>query len=449
MQYNITSPRPLLKQIHITADSDEVANFFDLAATHVAGGLTLDGFRKGTVPSALTEVKKIEEVREQAEKILIEDFLHAILKREQFMPLHQVVLEKEKADRGKNFSFSANVEILPDIPLPVNLESLSIRIREPEPDGADLAHVANHYLKRLSSLEEITEIRHPQCGDVVRIDVEASCEGRLVPTMCYKDFRYRLLYPEAEKYAQDIDPVILSLQPGQKGTTHMHCPADYPDVEYKGKSITLSLMLHAIYAEKQPVIDDEFAKRMGFKNLGDFKLHLYQKARAEKLHALDAEAKAQILNTILDPLDFPIPECLVTRYLKTHLRAAAAYMEDQSLQRETILQNLQHLKESALEEARNDAKQHAFLLALALREGMHVTEEDTNKVLKNMALAGGQDTDALAGQLQASGEIHEIQEGILINKALALLCNKAQRIFLDENGSPLKGQVKTAVQKIS
>lgn len=440
MQYSITSPRPLLKQIHVTADSDEVANFFDLAATHVAGGLTLDGFHEGTVPPALAEMEKFEEVREQAEKILIEEFLHAILKREQFMPLHQVVLEKEKADRGKNFSFSANVEILPDIPLPVNLESLSIRIREPEPDGADLAHVANHYLKRLSSLEEITEIRHPKCGDVVRIDVEAACEGRLVPAMCYKDFRYRLLHPEAGKYAQDIDPLVLSLQQGHKGATHMHCPADYPDVEYREKSISLTIMLHAIYVEKQPVIDDGFAKRMGFKNLADFKLHLYQKARAEKLHTLDAEAKAQILNTVLEPLNFPIPECLVTRYLKTHLRAAAAYMEDQTLQRKTILENLQNLKESALEEARSDAKQHAFLLALALREGLQATEEDIASVLGNMASAAGQDKDALLRQLQTSGEMHEIQEGILINKALALLCKKAQRIFLDKNGVPLGGR---------
>lgn len=440
MQYTVTSSSKTLKTVHITSSAQVVTDFF----TRVAKGNSALHAAKGScekIKVVAPAGSKQSEVSESVKNMLVEELLNVAIEREKFIPLHQPAITLGQVVKGQDFSFSASFEVLPDIPLPINLEALTVNVLDPEPEAADLIRVTDYYLKRLSSLDVVEEHRCPRYGDVVDIDVQGMCQGRPVPGMSYNSFRYRLMTAERGALPQEIDAVLFALKKGERGATQIICPAEHPDAEFRGKAVALNIVLNSIFEEKRPIIDDSLATRMGFKGVGDFKLHLYQQARKERMHTLDAEAKAQVLEKLLRPLEFPVPECLVDRYFRSIVRHMSTQLERQALPREAIIDHVQQHKNMALEEARAEARKHSFLLALAYRENIKVKTEEIDTAIKSMAEQSEQSEESLRQHLTHSDEIFEIQDNILTAKALAFLFGKVQKKFVGEDGKVITGKV--------
>lgn len=429
MQYSMESISAVRRLAHITMSHNEVAEALDKASSQKHS----KGRKSG-------KSKSSPETSPSAVRLLTEQGITTVLSKEQLIPLSQFSINTGKLKREAEFSFSVEFEVLPDIPVPLNLGDLSVETQEPEPEQADLERVGMRLLKRMGSLSEIQENRRPTPGDVVKIDVSAEYHGKPLPYMSRNDFHYRLAQQEPknqQNQRQELDEATLSLKKGEAGHITITCPAEYPEQELRGKPISLTVELKGIYEEGLPVIDEQLAQRMGFDNLVELKLHLYEMARKERTRDLYAQAREKLLDKLLGHLEFPLPECLVQRCFNDYLRVTAVQLEEQGWAREDIVRQLQGIKAEAWTEARKEAKEETFLLALAFRENMQVHDE-IDKLIKKMAKEEGKAENSLRRQFEESSEINDLQARLLIAKAMDFLYRKARKVFVDKSGQPVE-----------
>ena len=151
-------------------------------------------------------------------------------------------------------------------------------------------------------------------------------------------------------------------------------------ISYVGVLIFVGLTAYDSQKIKQMLIDaedtGETAQKLGFKTFDDLKQEVWQQTFAAHMRQIQREGKHRLMEEQLSRLDFPLPESLVQRFYREHLRDAEHYLKKQHADAETIRETLEHMHDEAMEFARKKAKGHTFLLALAQREGISVSGKE-------------------------------------------------------------------------
>ena len=101
---------------------------------------------------------------------------------------------------------------------------------------------------------------------------------------------------------------------------------------------------------------------------------------------------------------------------------------------EQMMEQLKAMEEDGHRSAEEQARAHVFLLALAEREHIRVSEQDMKTEMESLARDMKTSPDAVCDQLEKSGMEDDVRERILAAKALTYLYNKAHKVVVDEKG---------------
>jgi trigger factor len=175
-----------------------------------------------------------------------------------------------------------------------------------------------------------------------------------------------------------------------------------------------------------PSLDDEFAKDLGeYASLEELKGKLREEIEKDKELEFDRRLKDQILEQLLQANSFDVPEGMVEEQTKhlvgdTKMRLATQGME---------LKQLGVSEEKLLEDYRSTAEKQVrtFLILekIAGQEGITVTDEEVEKRLQDIAERIRQKFDAVKRYYEKNELIPEVKAGILTDKALSYLLEKA------------------------
>lgn len=251
------------------------------------------------------------------------------------------------------------------------------------------------------------------------------------------NYTMQLREPKEGEKEGEIDAVILTLKPGQEGEGTMIMPEEHPDPGLRGKEARFKVKLHSISKENLPTMDDELAKRVGFQDEAQMRKIILDQAMNSKLRDVKSKGQNKLLESVIDSLDYPLPESLVSLHLNEYLAEARNQMMRQGADGNAMNESLERMREEGLVQARVQAKSQAFLMALAFREGIEVSENDVNRQIYQMAQESGQDFQKLAEAFYQSGRMDDLQERILASKALDFMYAKAKKIVVDKDGKPV------------
>ena len=171
MTHNIEVVSPVSRKISVVIPAEDVNAAISAAAKAVGAGLTIPGFRKGKVPASIIEKRFQGEVYSRASEDLVGKAVAEILDKEGLKPLSRPEFDAEPMERGKDLSFSFTFETLPDITLPEDLSALSVAMAPTEATPEDVENFTTGVLRRFAKLEEVTESRLPENGDIVTLDI--------------------------------------------------------------------------------------------------------------------------------------------------------------------------------------------------------------------------------------------------------------------------------------
>ena len=429
MEYSIEKTSPTSVSLSVTCSADEVKKAFDRAARAIGKGMNLPGFRVGKVPVNVIKSRFASRVAADATEILADDTMMDILKKEGIRPLCPSQYRGQPAAEGQEFSFSSSFDVLPEVKLP-DLETLSVVVPDPAPGDDALNAMLDQALRRLAAYEDITD-RKPQDHDLLTVDVRGTVDGKELPGMTADNFRLQLLPVKPGAKVPEMDPIVRALNVGERGQGVMVCPDNYPDPVLRGREVQLDVVLRRIQREVLPPLTDDTAQKLGFKTFDELKQEVWQQTFAAHMRQIQREGKHRLMEEQLEGQDFPLPESLVQRFYREHLRDAEHYLKKQHAAEDTIRETLEHMQEESMEFARKKAKGHTFLLALAQREGISATWQEAEDAVRAMTKGTGQNYDDLRKTRWETGVITAMQERMIADRALDRLYGAARKVMAE------------------
>lgn len=402
MRYDIKKNTPVMLNISVTASREEV----DAA---------------------------MEESQENAREILADKLLSLILEKEQLIPMSHPIYSGGTLEAGREYSFIACFDVLPTIDLP-DLSELEIYVPAPELPAEELRKLFTPLLRHFATHESVKEKRLPRNGDIAVVDVCGLLGDQLVPGAQASELHFRLEAMPRGDF--ELDKLIRDLLPGEEGETPIICPENHPFPAFRNREIRLVVKLRALFKENIPKLDENLARRAGFSTLEELKKKMLAEAMARRLDVIRYEAQARLLQSLLDNTDFPIPQQVQTMFLQEIFMEAGEAMRKQNFSEKQIRAQLNILKPEAKRQAAAQAKAHCFLLALAFRDGLQLTQRDWTCALSGMAREEA--PEALASRLREQGRDAEVQDRLLAAQAMDYLYRKARKIIIDRNGKSVR-----------
>lgn len=427
MEYRIATPSVLKRRIAVSVSVHEVDQAIDDALRLADDSPKVGETAETDFPGPLFS----EAVLRRATEALVEKGITAILDEHDFFPVNRIWYEGPLAERGKPLSYTLSLDILPEIPLPERLETLSVEVEEPVVSPRALRERLHHLLRAKGGrLDPVHERRLPQDGDVLEIDITAAHAGSPVPGMGANGF---LLQLKPGQFDMDVAQLARTLHVGETASGTVLCPLEYPDVSLRGKPVEITVRLRSIRREILPQPDEAFAVSIGFPSLRALHERLFMDCLERKMEEHRKAAEAKLLATVLESLEFPLPESLVAIHLKTVLMELRRSLSEQGYAGEELERLLEEKRETGLEVARREARIQTMLMVLGYREGLSVGEGDIEKAVKTLS-GRTRDIKAVRRKLEETGAIWELRDRLLAEKALYKLYAKAKKTVVDSKG---------------
>lgn len=429
MSHNTEKVSETKRKISVTVDANDVNKTIDSTIREYGKNLNLNGFRKGKVPASVIEKRFSDEVYNYATENLINSNINKTLDDEKLRPISRVELEDKenapKLERNKDFAFTCSFEVLPEIDLPKDFSEYSVKVESDKVSPEEIEKFTMQVRRSMATLEEVTENRKPTDGDVLMVDVEGTFEGKPVAGLSAKNFLMQIS-DEKDSANKEIDKLVRTANVGEEVSGTMVCPDDYADKDLRGKTIDIKVKLHKIHKQILPELDEEFAKKVGFKDVDTLKQMIEAQVKQSKTDQVRNKAQQELLDSITAKYDYELPESMVQKALSNYMLEARNHLGQQNMEPEEMLKAMASLKEDGDEIAKRQTKAHVFLLSLAFRENITVTGQEVDMYVRQLAMETRQPYEQVRDHVLQSGMVTDIQERIMAGKALDMIFDQAK-----------------------
>lgn len=134
--------------------------------------------------------------------------------------------------------------------------------------------------------------------------------------------------------------------------------------------------------KKVDVIDDSFAKILGYPNVAQLEKSIERQMLVQKEHAEKQHVEHQILEEISKGLDFKLPQSMVNKQLQDLLRRAKVELAMRGLSKEQVDEQETKLREELDLEAKNQVKMYLILATIAKKENIPLDDHMPQHVVE-------------------------------------------------------------------
>ena len=423
MKVHVEEISGVKKKVHIEIPEDQVGQEIQSIYADLKKTAKIKGFRPGKVPRAILERYFKDYVKGEAVQKLIQDTIPKAFEDSKLHPVSAPVIDPQGLEIGKPFQYSAIVEIKPDFAmegyLGLKIEGKKEEVKEEEVEER-LKGLQNLY----ANLKAIPEPRPIQNGDFVILDYEASLGGKPLEEGKAIDYTIEV---GSGRFIPAFEEKLIGLNPEEGKEIEVSFPEDYGFKKWAGKTLSFHVKIKEIKEKVLPSLDDEFAKDLGsYSSLGELKVQLRRDLEKEKQSVLDRQLKDQLVDQLIQAHPFELPESLVEEQAKSLVSDTKTRLASQGVAFESLGVTEEKLKEDYRETAQKQVRTFLILEKISEREGITVTDEEAEERLKEISERTRQKLDVVKRYYEKNGLMPELKSGILSNKTMNLLLEKAE-----------------------
>jgi trigger factor len=382
----------------------------------------IKGFRPGKVPRNILERYFKDYVKTEVVRKLIEESYPKALSETHLEPVSPPVVDPGEFAEGKPFQYSAVIEVKPEITLEgytgLKIEGKREEVKDEEVE-ARLKALQNLH----SNLKTISEARAIQAGDYVILNYEASLGGKSVEGGKAIDFTVEV---GSGQFIPAFEEKLIGLKPEEESEIEVTFPQDYGYQKWAGKTISFHVKIKEIKEKILPPLDDEFARDLGdYPSLGELKAKLKGEIEKEKELGLERQLRDQVVDQLLEANPFEVPESLVEEQAKALVSDTKLKLAAQGVVLKSLGVSEEKLQEDYKAMAQKQVRTFLILEKIAGQEGIAATDQEAEDRLKEMSERMHQKFDVVKQYYEKNGLLPEIKAGILRDKALSFLLEKA------------------------
>lgn len=432
MKMEVTELGPMKRALKIEVPAEEVTQRFARAYVELNRQVNIPGFRPGKVPLALLEKRYAKTVEEDVIRNLVPDFYEQAVRQAGIVPVHVEIppLDRVKIKKNEPFTFTATVEIKPNIelrdykaPSPISLKPDKRTVTEEQLDrGLEV-------LREQQSRLEATPPGHTIVdGDYIVLDLQGALDGSPLEGT-KKEGQLHKVGSHAAILGLEIDSHVGGKKEGDVLEISQPYPAGHPDPRVAGKTVLFTLTIKSVKEKRLPALDDEFAKDCGpYTSLQEIRDKLRDGMEQALKREIEDNYKDTIVKRLMDTHHFDLPETLVERELEAIIRQHVQQQQRKSGTQESPgAEDLTKLRQEHREEAARRVKVSLVLEAIAEKEGLTVTQDDFNAEIMRLASELKTPAADLVKMIKAGGQdsIDDLRTRILVDKALDFVYRNA------------------------
>jgi trigger factor len=429
MQVTETLSSGLKREFRVVVNAAELGRELDSKLIEMAGRANIKGFRPGKVPvphlkrmygkSLMAEVVQ-KAIDDQSKKVLVEHNLKPAYQPEVKLPEEEKEVNALMEGTG-DLAFSLAFEVIPTFELAdvsgVQLIRHVVAIGDEEVDEA---------VARLTSQYKSWEHKDGKVasGDRVTISFVGTVNGKTFDGGTAEDVPLEI---GSGQFIPGFEDQLTGAEGGDELTVKVTFPEAYGVKELAGKPAEFAVKVTGVEKATDVALDDEFAKKIGFEDLGKLKDMIRSRIAAD----LEAMTAMKLKRDVLDALDglynFELPERLVDaefggiwNALSNEMQKAGKSFADEDT-----------TEEDARKEYRAIAKRRVrlglVLGTLGEKEGIQVNEQELQQSLMARARQfPGQEKQVFEHYRKNPEALIELRGPVFEQKVVDFLVSKAK-----------------------
>jgi trigger factor len=422
MNVKVEEISSIRKKLNIEIPVEQVTKEVDSFYGELKKKARIKGFRPGKVPRNILERHFRDYVKGGVVQKLIQDTYSTALTETSLHPVSPPVIDPGELENGKSFQYTAIIEINPEIKMEGYL-GLKIEAKKEGVKDEEVEERLKNLQNLHANLKTISEERPVQTGDHVIIDYEARKDGKPLQDGKATNFTVEV---GIGRFIPALEEKLLGLRPEEEKEIEVSFPEDYGFQKWAGQTISFHVKIKEIKEKILPPLDDEFAKDLGdYSSLEAFRTKLKEEIEREKELILEGQLKDQVVDQLLQANPFDVPESMVDEQAKTLVSNTKLRLATQGLALKNLNVSEEKLQKDYQETAKRQVRTFLLLEKIATQEGISVTDDETEDRLKEIAERTHQKFDAVKRYYEKNGLIPELKAGIMTDKTLNFLLQKA------------------------
>lgn len=423
MEYQVEDLSPVKRSVRVQVSEEEVYAALGAAIAMYRRSADMDGFRKGKVPSSVIEGRYKKQISAEATQDLVNVHINEIMGELEVNPISKIDFDGGQIERGKAFDYVLTFEVMPEFQLPP-YDGLEVEEEEPEVEEEHVEAVFERIRNQMAELVEIPEKRTARDGDVVLVNFMAmDQDGKPIEGIQAENFQLAL--GEGQSLLA-FEEMVKKMQPGDILEEEITFPEDFLNEQMAGKSVLMRVKLHNIKEKRLPEVDDDLARNAGgFQSVEQMREAVRNSYLESRRQLYRSVAQKTILDKLTEQLDYALPESLVEGNLDRLVENHVSKLEQRGRSLESTGTTEAKLREELLSEAEHMAKSEIFLLTVARRESLQVSEQEIDFYFRQMAQRMGEDYVQLKKFHMDNDLIIPVHNRLLADKAMELLYSKA------------------------
>jgi trigger factor len=417
------SPTRTVLEIEVPAEEAEEAR---RAITHAyTKQAALPGFRKGHAPESVVQKRFGQNIRDDVLERAIPDALSSAIEERKLSVLGRPRIEALTWEPPGPIRFTARLDVKPPVE-PGEYRGVSVEDVSVEPSEEEISQVVDRLREGHAEFHPI-EGRAAAPGDFAVADIGGSFVEILAPGQNPRTFRDEKITLEVghPDSMPEINEALRGTLPGQKQRFRKNFPDDFPNEEFRGKTVDYELTLVALKEKRLPEVNDDFAKLVAEnETAAGLREKVREGLRREKEAERRRTLRRAIVDTLLSRVDLPAPETLVESETVAALKDYARYLAASGMDPKEA--DWEKLGQDARPGAERRVKEYLLLDEIARREGIEVSDTEVEAEFKRAAARRGVDPAALREQMAKNDGLEALRDEIRLSKAVDVLISSAK-----------------------
>jgi trigger factor len=416
---------PTRTTLDIEVPAEEVERAYAAVSRVFAKKASMPGFRRGHVPEHLVQQRFSGEIREEVVERLLPAALSSAIREKNLAILGHPRVDKLEWNPPGPIRFSAHLDLKPAVD-PGEYKEIPVEDVSVEPTEEEIDRVLERIRESHAEFHPI-EGRPAAAGDYAVADIAGRFVEILEPGQNPRTFRDEKITLEVghADSMPEINEALAGSAVGETRTFRKTFPDDFPNEDFKGKTVDYEVTLAALKEKRLPAVDDDFARAVAQAESAE-KLRDGVRAnlRAEKESARRRKFRHDILGTILSRADVPAPEVLVESEVEASLREYARYLAANGVDAKEV--EWDRVKEDARPGAERRVREYLALDAIARREEIVITDTELEAEIKRAAARRGVETSELRERLAKNDGLDALRDEMRLSRTLDLLISAAR-----------------------
>lgn len=416
-------------KLTIEVPFEELKPEFDKAYATLAQQVNMPGFRKGKVPAKILEARLGRGVvLDQVINEMLPSRYSQAVEENDVKALGQPEIEISELEDGKHVTFTAEVDVRPEIEVP-DFSAISVEVAPLKADDEAIDAELKNLQARFGTLKPAD--RAVKQGDFVSIDLSATIDGETVDEATTEGLSHEV---GNDSLIEGLDDALIGMKEGEESTFTSKLVAG----EHADEEAEVTVKLGSVKERELPELDDDFAQLASeFDTLDELKESLKGQVEQQLKNTQAGEIRDKVLAEALEQTEFELPEGVVKEQVDAQIQQIIQQFGGDEKVFESMLAAQDMTREKFEEDARSSAEDSVrtqlFLDAVADKEQPEVSQEELMDHIAFTANQYGMDPNQFIMQLQQAGQLGSLFADVRRGKALAL--NIARTSVKDTDGA--------------